>query len=54
MLAISPILTEKQYHSRILMFNPSTISLIKKGKSPKGDIIEGAEISATMAKEHGT
>jgi cyclic pyranopterin monophosphate synthase len=33
----------------ILKVNPSTISLIKKGKSPKGDIIEAAKISATMA-----
>lgn len=32
----------------ILKVNPSTISLIKKGKSPKGDIIEAAKISATM------
>ena len=33
----------------VLKVNPSTISLIKKGKSPKGDIIEAAKISATMA-----
>lgn len=33
----------------VLNVNPSTISLIKKGKSPKGDIIEAAKISATMA-----
>ena len=33
----------------VLKVNPSTISLIKKAKSPKGDIIEAAKISATMA-----
>ena len=33
----------------VLKVNPSTISLIREGKSPKGDIIEAAKISATMA-----
>lgn len=29
--------------------NPETVALIKKGKSPKGDIIETARVAATMA-----
>lgn len=33
----------------VLKVNPVTISLVKEGKSPKGDIIAAAKISATMA-----
>lgn len=33
----------------IVKTSPETIQLIKKGRSPKGDIIEAAKISATMA-----
>ncbi len=33
----------------VLKVNPQTITLVKEGKSPKGDIIEAAKISAVMA-----
>jgi molybdenum cofactor biosynthesis protein MoaC len=37
------------YAQATVNVSPATISLVKEGKSPKGDIIENARIAATMA-----